>query len=202
VTANTVVEFDFRSTSQGEIHGIGFDNDNSISSNFTFRVYGTQNWGIGNYDNYSPSNWTTYTIPVGSFYTGSFDRLTFTCDNDAAPTTGNAYFRNVKVYEGTCMPGAFFEPAGPIEAVLGDQEEFSFDVYPMPVIDRMITALDADEGVYGAEMTDLSGRVVWRSEITNRQQAHDISELPAGMYLLKVNLGDGRAVTRKVVKGH
>jgi subtilisin family serine protease len=52
VTANTVLEFDFRSTIQGEIHGLGFDNNNSISSGFTFRVYGTQNWGIGNYDTY------------------------------------------------------------------------------------------------------------------------------------------------------
>ncbi|MEM6270175.1 MAG: M12 family metallo-peptidase [Bacteroidota bacterium] len=204
VTTSTVIEFDFLSTSQGEIHGIGFDNDNSISSNLTFKVHGTQAWGIGNYDNYSGASWRSYTIPVGSFYTGSFNRLTFTCDNDAAPTTGNAYFRNVKVYEGSCSTPASLgtqpQANGPIEAILGDQEEFNFEVFPMPVIDRMITALDAENGLYEIELIDLNGKAIWHSEITNSQQAHDISHLPAGMYLLKVDLGDGRTITRKVSK--
>ncbi|MEM0999213.1 MAG: T9SS type A sorting domain-containing protein [Bacteroidota bacterium] len=206
VTASTVIEFDFRSTSQGEIHGIGFDNDNGISSGFTFRVYGTQAWGIGNYDNYSGTAWQSYTIPVGSFYTGSFNRLTFTCDNDAAPTSGNAYFRNVKIYEGSCESAAenAGQPVahGPIEALLGDQEEFNFDVYPVPVVNQMITALDADAGTYAAQLTDLSGRVVWQENISTGEQTHDISQLPAGMYLLRVDLNDGRSVTHKVVKGH
>ena len=67
VTENTVLEFDFSSTTQGEIHGIGFDDNNSISSNRTFRLIGTQNWGISNFDNYDGSlgNCRSYTIPVG-----------------------------------------------------------------------------------------------------------------------------------------
>ncbi|MEZ4685122.1 MAG: fibronectin type III domain-containing protein [Bacteroidia bacterium] len=50
VTPNTMLEFDFRSTAQGEIHGIGFDNDNVIGAAQTFKLYGTQNWGITNYN--------------------------------------------------------------------------------------------------------------------------------------------------------
>jgi hypothetical protein len=46
VTANTVIEFDFRSTLQGEIHGLAFDNDDGISSNLTFKVHGTPNLGL------------------------------------------------------------------------------------------------------------------------------------------------------------
>ncbi|MEZ6070513.1 MAG: hypothetical protein R3C10_09630 [Pirellulales bacterium] len=42
VTGNTVLEFDFRSDQLGEVHGIGFDNDNSLSPDSTFKVYGTQ----------------------------------------------------------------------------------------------------------------------------------------------------------------
>ncbi|MGB0600547.1 MAG: cadherin-like domain-containing protein, partial [Rubripirellula sp.] len=45
VTADTVLEFDFRSGIQGEIHGIGFDTDLGISKERTFALYGLQNWG-------------------------------------------------------------------------------------------------------------------------------------------------------------
>ena len=83
VTASTVLEFDFRSTDEGEIHGIGFDNDEALSSNRTFQVYGTQNWGLSNYSYTTPGAFETITIPVGSFYTGSFNRLFFVCDDDA-----------------------------------------------------------------------------------------------------------------------
>ena len=100
VTANTVVSFDFRSTIQGEIHGVGFDTNSSISSNYTFRVYGTQSWGISNYDNYNGSgDYTSYTIPVGNFYTGQFQYFFFVTDHDALPRNGNSYFKNVRIYE-------------------------------------------------------------------------------------------------------
>ena len=100
VTANTVIEFEFSSTSQGEIHGIAFENDNTLTGSRVFKVHGTQNYGITNYDNYT-SGTVTYTIPVGSSYTGNMDRLVFINDNDAG-SGNNSTFSNVKIYEGTC----------------------------------------------------------------------------------------------------
>ena len=50
VTQNTVIAFEFSSTSQGEIHGVGFENDNSLTANRYFKVHGTQNYGITNFD--------------------------------------------------------------------------------------------------------------------------------------------------------
>ncbi len=44
---------DFQSTAQGEIHGIGFDVDDTLSAGSCFKLYGTQAWGIRDYDNYA-----------------------------------------------------------------------------------------------------------------------------------------------------
>jgi hypothetical protein len=100
VTENTVLQFEFMSTGQGEVQGIGFDNDNEISDDFMFRVYGTQNWGITTTDYYNANDgWKAYTINVGEYYTGNFTKLVFAMDYDAS-TSGfspNSNFRNVQV---------------------------------------------------------------------------------------------------------
>lgn len=100
VTANTILELDFKSTAQSEIQGIGFDTDDSLSSNRTFQFWGSQTWGITTYMNYGSSSpdYKHYTIPVGTHYTGSFSRLFFTNDDDASPI-GNSTFSNIKIYE-------------------------------------------------------------------------------------------------------
>ena len=53
VTANTVLEFDFESAAQGEIHAIGFDTDETLSANTAFQVYGTQSWGVQAFRTYA-----------------------------------------------------------------------------------------------------------------------------------------------------
>ena len=107
VRPDTVLEFQFRSSRRGEIHGIGFDNDNAISSNRTFKLHGSQNWGIQNFDNYGRSNrgWKSYRIPVGQFYTGNFSHLTFTNDHDVRSPRAASFFRNVKVYNRSDVKG-------------------------------------------------------------------------------------------------
>ncbi|CEJ46474.1 Uncharacterized protein (Fragment) [Umezakia ovalisporum] len=99
ITANTILEFDFQSTIEGEIHGIGLDNDNSVSLNWLFRLSGTQDVGLGNFDNYvTGSGWKTYKIPVGNFFTGNFRYLIFSNDHDVTSPTGNGQFRNLRIY--------------------------------------------------------------------------------------------------------
>ncbi len=109
VTANTILEFDFRSPAQGEVHGIGFDNDLGLSEGYFFKLYGTQAWGNSTFNNYSSSspNWKHYQIPVGQFYTGSFAYLFFGNDHDVANPTAEGFFANVRVYEtgGTGVAG-------------------------------------------------------------------------------------------------
>jgi hypothetical protein len=101
VTAQTVLEVTFSSTVEGEIHGIGFDTDSVISANRTFQVYGTQSWGIlpdANFAVYPGSGSVTYQIPVGEYYTGSFDRLFFANDDDGGGT-GVSVFASVRIFE-------------------------------------------------------------------------------------------------------
>lgn len=101
VTPNTILEFDFRSSNQAEIHAIGFDSDADGSSEFGFQLYGTQEWGHAEFKNYASTapQWKHYRIPVGEFYTGSFDRLFFVNDHDISRPTGESYYANIKVYE-------------------------------------------------------------------------------------------------------
>ncbi len=102
VTANTILEFDFSSSSQGEIHGIGFDDDTAHQPNRTFQVYGTQDWGILDFADYADSapEVRRYTIRVGDFYTGQMNHLFFTSDDDAN-VNSESIFSNIRVYEET-----------------------------------------------------------------------------------------------------
>lgn len=100
ITPKTILEFDFKSPVQGEIQGIGFDNDNSISRDQNFQLYGTQNWGISDFKDYSAGNWQHYRIPVGQFYTGFMNYLTFVHDHDRITNRpAESFFKNIKVHE-------------------------------------------------------------------------------------------------------
>gem|GEM_PF-1261023 len=106
ITPNTVLAFEFASSAQGEIHGIGFDADNTLTQNQMFQLWGTQIWGLQDFANYSPSGFASYEIPVGTFYTGTGMRMVFVNDFDAG--AGNiSQFRNIRVYEsaGNSDPG-------------------------------------------------------------------------------------------------
>ncbi len=95
VTANTVLEFDFRSDFEGEIHEISFDTDLAFAPNQRIYLYGTQVTtnqysGSGNYEH--------FTYAIGQFFTGTFTYLVLTCDDDAN-ADGDSYFSNIQIYE-------------------------------------------------------------------------------------------------------
>ena len=103
ITAATVLEFEFRSTQQGEIHEVGFDNDLIATPDVRMVVYGDQGYS-GDFSNptYSGSgNWETFVLDLGANgVSGTFQYLVLTADDDATGN-GNSYFRNIKVYEDT-----------------------------------------------------------------------------------------------------
>jgi hypothetical protein len=101
ITADTILEFDFKSTAEGEIQGIGFDTDDSLSSNQFFKLYGTQSWGIKDFNNYSDTagEWQSYQIRVGDFFTGQMNYLVLGNDHDVKNPNAASQFRNIQVYE-------------------------------------------------------------------------------------------------------
>ena len=113
VTADTVLEFTFSSTSQGEIHGIGFDEDSSISNDpRVFQIHGTQNWGSA-IDGFDYTGGTqTFSIPVGQFYTGNSMRLVFVNDKDSGTPNNTGRFSNVRVSGGGSPPPPPPPPGG------------------------------------------------------------------------------------------
>ncbi len=102
ITADTVLTFDFRSTREGELQTIGFDNDDSIANGvFGYKLFGTDSSGLINntYDTYNfGDGWTRFKIPVGADFTGTVTDLFFSADEDAN-ADGLSQFRNVSVYE-------------------------------------------------------------------------------------------------------
>ncbi|MBC6994428.1 M12 family metallo-peptidase [Neolewinella lacunae] len=187
ITPSTVLSFWFRSTKEAEVNGIGFDDNDVISSNLTFRLYGTQNWGIGNYDNY-PGNgqWKYYEIPVGQFYIGEAVYLFFTADHDVGTRDGNSYFRDVQISEGppcrtASLPENLAEP---------DAQE-SLQLLPNPASSRVQVLLPAGKEVRSYQVIDLTGRTVLSGETGTDRLEFSVASLPPGTYVFRYDDGTG-----------
>ena len=104
VNANTILSFDFRADIEGEVQGLGFDTDNDGNSQAAFQFLGTQlSYAATNktFNSYNAGDgWIHYEIPVGNFYTGAFNYMTFFADHDAGGTN-DSQFRNLVLYENT-----------------------------------------------------------------------------------------------------
>lgn len=199
VTENTVIEFDFGATLQGEIHGIGFDDNNSISSNYTFRLFGTQNWGISNFDNYSGSigNWKSYSIPIGEFYTGEFSRLFFVADHDSSPGNGNSYFRNLRIHEGG---GCSTNIIDGTVSLRGDTP-LQLRLFPNPATENLTIALEGHASEKAQiQIYSITGQLVHTVEVLLieglHQESLNISQLTQGAYIMKISTGTDQLTSK------
>ena len=198
-----MIAFDFKSTRQGEIHGIGFDANNSISYSYTFKVHGTQSWGNMNFDTYQGGGiWQSFTIPVGEFYTGTFDRMFFNADHDGGNRNGNSWFRNVRIYEGSdCMSGLDDPATQNLEQV-----EPALHLFPNPVTyDQLrVTADTPVSGDATWTILSLTGQVVRQEEtstnIGRTQETINTSGIPPGVYLLRWRDASGEQTARFTVQ--
>ncbi len=107
ITPHTILELEFASTAEGEIHGIGFDEDDSVSNNpRLFQLFGSESSNniiqdFATYTSADTGSFVRFTIPVGQYYTGSGFRLVFANDQDGSPRNNTSFFRNVRVFDQT-----------------------------------------------------------------------------------------------------
>jgi len=102
VTTNTILEFDFSSSAQCEIQGIGLDSQTAgLAQARVFKLYGTQTWGIDTFNDYASSapGVKHYVIPAGQHFTGAMTHIVFANDDDDTPQDGVSVFSNIKIYE-------------------------------------------------------------------------------------------------------
>ncbi len=204
VTANTVIEFEFSSTSQGEIHGIGFENDNNLTSSRYFKLHGTQNYGVTNFDNYT-SGTRTYVIPVGDSYTGTMDRLVFINDNDEG-SGNNSTFSNVRIYETSCARSTARTEIvfGERVDVLGNEDEgvlSSLKFAPNPVAKGSVLKVLSS----GKDMSNTSFAIInmlGQTLSTGTLQKGEISteKLNPGVYLIHLTNDFTNTSERIIVK--
>ncbi|SDX58100.1 Glyoxal oxidase N-terminus [Albimonas donghaensis] len=97
VDADSVLRFEFRSDVEGEIMGVGLDNDDALSQWRFWQIAGTQDWGRGTHDDQYAigEGWEYFEIALSEI-SGTFDRLVLAADDDAG-TGVEAYFRNVAI---------------------------------------------------------------------------------------------------------
>lgn len=97
LTADSILEFEFRSNTEGEIHGIGFNTSNGVNSGRTFQLFGSQTWGNTDFNYNGSGDFQTFTIPIGTYYIGEYRYLFFSMDHDVSNADGESVFRNVVI---------------------------------------------------------------------------------------------------------
>ncbi len=207
ITANTILQFDFRSTSQGEIHGVGFEDDNTLSPDFYFKVHGTQDYGLTNFDNYSGSATRTYTIPVGNFYSGDTDRLVFINDNDAG-SGNNSLFSNVRIYEGSCNGSLSAEEViaqlDNKESLLGNEDEGigAIKMTPNPTSDQFSLNVNSKStNEIMVSIYTILGQKKHEARLNsgvNNFSANNLS-LSSGIYVVKIQSEGDKDVVKKLI---
>lgn len=97
----TYLEFEFKSTSTSEIHGLGLEAKNPELANGSrsFNLHGTQkDFGIFHFTYNESGNYHFMSIPVGQYFGRQDVNLTLIMDDDANKG-GNSFFKNVRFVE-------------------------------------------------------------------------------------------------------
>jgi hypothetical protein len=103
VTPDTVIDVIYRSDHEGEIQGLGMDDNNAFNDDSParyFQFFGTQSLGLQEAHNYDGSGlFSRYTLYLGQNYTGLMTYLTFINDDDTSAADGHSVFNGLRIWE-------------------------------------------------------------------------------------------------------
>jgi hypothetical protein len=178
VTPNTVLQLDFKSIREGEIHAIGLARGNAnIQRETTVQFYGTQYYGIQNYNAYDPVyQFWQETIPIGTIFEdlgklGDYSHLVFINDMDRGTRDAHSQFRNVYLCENEGLAKSATLPGKSV--IMGTEEEVAF--WPNPATDTLY---------FNGVMKYTIMSVVGRRMLSGKADRVDIRKLPTGIYFL------------------
>jgi lysophospholipase L1-like esterase len=215
ITANTILEFEFKSAAAGEVHGIGFDNDTTISGtdkNTFFQLYGNglENYGLAAFNNYGNSNgagdWQTYRIRVGDYFTGRRKYLVFANDHDISSPFANSGFRNIKLYEAPPPPPQLtITYQGATDAVIANltTDLVTYNSGTAPGAPLKIMPL-GDSNTRGKNPYDPAGYRddLWQTFQANQQSVNFVGSLTSGLTTFDDNhQGHGGWTIRELISG-
>jgi hypothetical protein len=107
VTDQTILSFEFKADTIGELHGVGVEQDDTWDNgnDVAFVVAGTQK-DVGDrsslnfdYHDDNPANWQRYEVALGDYVDGPASGLTFVNDDDQSGALPSSMFRNVELTE-------------------------------------------------------------------------------------------------------
>jgi dienelactone hydrolase len=141
----------------------------------------------------------TYTVNSPGKYRARFSRLS------TAPTSTqwNRWSATVTITETTSAAAIAEAELIEIDSLMGEEEEFSIEVYPNPVTseDINITIHSSSGSQVQLEMMDLFGKSTYSAIINTDEHSNATivnSNMPPGMYILRANDGK-KVVTQKVI---
>ncbi|MBZ2163146.1 hypothetical protein [Alteromonas stellipolaris] len=123
IDSSTILEITFSSSSIGELHGFGFDNDTIFDTtadynnggNRYFQLAGTQTFGVQDFNTYTTEGSTvTFTVDLGNYLTGSFNYLVFINDQDQNGVDGQSLY-SISTTDDSFAPTA--APSAPVATV-------------------------------------------------------------------------------------
>ena len=107
LTPQTLLKYRFKSDGAlGEVQGLGLDTDLNLSNTWLFQNAGTQTFGLGDYRDYTGSDWKQYVIPVGQYFSGDFMYFIIANDADLGQQT-HTWFEQVRLGQDMDGDGLF-----------------------------------------------------------------------------------------------
>jgi len=198
VTSSTVIEFEFQSTDQGSIHAIALEDNNALTLQRLFKVYGTLNNNsvISDFDTYSGTALQSFTIPVGDYYTGNgLDLVVLSANVNGSPGN-NGYFRNIRLYEGnSCIPVATAQKSDDesnqadssfeIQAEYNQRTTGDFVLFPNPA--RTNVQLSSKNGVdiQTVQVFNVTGSLIEQIAVNGSTGLINLQGYAKGIYLVK-----------------